>query len=88
LRHAAHGVFGAWAVLHAESADGLPRGDPGDRVRHVNPDAFLPHHHRADVGGGGMLDEVIDRIAAEDLDTLPLHDFRDGGAELHAVLSP
>jgi hypothetical protein len=31
---------------------------------------------------------VIDRIAAEDLDPLPLHDFRDGGAELHAVLSP
>jgi hypothetical protein len=35
-----------------------------------------------------VLDQVIDRIAAEDLDTLPLHDFRDGGAEFHAALSP
>jgi hypothetical protein len=26
---------------------------------------------------------MIDRIAAEDFDSLPLHDFRDGGAELH-----
>jgi hypothetical protein len=31
-----------------------------------------------------MLDEVIDGIAAENLDSLTLHDFRNGGAELHA----
>jgi len=37
----------------------------------------LPHHHRADIGVGGKFDEVIDRIAAEDLDALAFHDFRD-----------
>ena len=88
MRDAAHGVFRAGTVLHAEGADGVPGGDPRDRVRHVHADALLPHHHRADVGGGGVLDEVIDRIAAEDLDSLALHDFRDGGAEFHADLSP
>jgi hypothetical protein len=50
----------------------------------VDADALLPHHHRADVGIGGIFDEMIDRIAAEDLDSLALHDFRNRGAELHA----
>jgi hypothetical protein len=27
---------------------------------------------------------MIDRIAAENFDSLALHDFRNGGAELHA----
>jgi hypothetical protein len=31
---------------------------------------------------------MIDRIAAEDFDSLPLHDFRNGDAELHDGLSP
>jgi hypothetical protein len=84
LRHAAHGIFRAGTVLHAEGADGAPGGDPRDRIRHVQSDALLPHHHRADVGGGGVFDEVIDRIAAENLDTLALHDFCNGGAEFHA----
>ena len=84
LRNAAHGVFRARAVLHAERADAAPRGDPGDRVRHVDANAFLPHHHRADVGGRGVFDDVIDGVAAEDLDPLTLHDFRNGGAEFHA----
>jgi hypothetical protein len=30
---------------------------------------------------------VVDRVAAEDFDALALHDFRDGGAELHDGLS-
>ncbi len=71
-------------MLHAEGADGAPGGDPGDRVRHVESDALLPHHHRADVGGGGVFDQMIDRIAAENLDPLAFHDFCNGGAELHA----
>ena len=66
----------------------VPGGDPRDRVRHVNADAFLPHHDRADVGIGGVFDQVIDRIAAEDFDALALHDFRDRSAELHDGLSP
>jgi hypothetical protein len=88
LRDTAHGVFGAGPVLHAERADAPARRDAGDCVRHVDADAFLPHHHRADVGIGGELDQVIDRIAAEDLDALALHDFRDRGAKLHDGLSP
>ena len=88
LRHAAHRVLGAGPMLHAECADRLARSDARDRVRHVHADAFLAHHHRADVGIGGIFDEMIDRIAAEDFDSLPLHDFRNGGAELHDGLSP
>ncbi len=83
MRHAAHGVLGAGAVLHAERADAAAGGHPRDRVRHVEADAFLPHHDRADIGIGGVLDEVIDGIAAENFDSLALHDFRNGGAELH-----
>src|SRR5262249_27435916 len=88
LRDPAHGVFRAGAVLHAEGANGLPGRDARDRVRHVQPDALLPHHDRADAGVGGVLDQVVDRIAAEDLDPLALHDFRDCRAELHGRFSP
>jgi hypothetical protein len=31
---------------------------------------------------------MVDRIAAEDLDPLALHDFRNRGAELHGVSLP
>ena len=41
-----------------------------------------------DIGGGGMFDQVIDRIAAEDLDPFALHDFCDGGAEFHGRILP
>ena len=60
-----------------------PRGDAGNRIRHVQPDALLAHHHGADVGIGGEFDQMIDRIAAENLDALALHDFRDRSAEFH-----
>src|SRR5438270_817088 len=46
--------------------------------------ALLPHHDRSDVGVGGVFDEMIDGIAAEDLNSLALHDFCNGCAELHA----
>ena len=88
LRDAAHGVFRAGTVLHAEDADVLARGDAGDGVRHVHADALLAHDDGADVGVGGVLDQMIDRIAAEDLDPLALHDFRDCRAELHGRFSP
>ena len=80
MRHAAHGVFRAGAVLHAERTDGAPRGDPGDRVGHVQSDALLSNHHRANVSIGRVLNEVIDGITAENLYSLALHDFRDCGA--------
>jgi hypothetical protein len=88
LRHAAHGVFGAGAVLHAEGADGAPGGDARNRVRHVQPNALLPHHDGADVGIGRVFDEMVHGIAAENLNSLALHDFRNGGAELHGGSSP
>ena len=59
--------------------------DAGDRVRHVQPDALLTHHDRADIGVGGEFDEVIDRITAEDLDPLALHDFRNRGTSFVTV---
>ncbi len=88
LRHATHGVFRTGTVLHAEGTDGAPRCDARDRVRHVQPDALLPHHYRADVGIGCMFNQVIDGIAAENLNSLALHDFRDGGAKLHGSSFP
>lgn len=85
LRNPAHGVLRAGAVLHAERADAASRSDAGDGVRHVDPDALLAHHHGSDLGFRRVLDQVVDRITAEDLDPLALHDFRDRSAELHGV---
>src|SRR5581483_9786865 len=42
----------------------------------------------ADIGVRRMFDQMVDRIAAEDLDPLALHDFRNRSAELHGRLSP
>ncbi|MEY9359702.1 hypothetical protein ABH994_002423 [Bradyrhizobium yuanmingense] len=88
LRHAAHRVLRARPVLHAEGTDAAPRRHPRDRIRHVDADALLPHHHGPDLGLGRVLDQMVDRIAAEDLDPLAPHDFRNGGAELHGVSLP
>ncbi len=49
----------------------------------MQADALLTHHDGADIDIGGVFDEVIDGIAAENFDSLALHDFRDGCAELH-----
>jgi hypothetical protein len=70
-------------MLHAEGADLLAGGDAADGIRHVQPDALLPHHHRADVLRRSEFDEMVHRIAGEDLDAFALHDFRDGFADLH-----
>jgi hypothetical protein len=75
-------------VLHAEGADLAARGDAGDRVGHVQADALLPHHHRADVLRRRVFDEVVHGIAAEDLDALAPHDLSDGFADLHVRLPP
>ncbi len=83
LGDAAIGVLAARTVLHAEGADLLARGDAGDRVGHVQADTFLAHDDRADVGGGGVFQQVVDGIAAEDLDPLALHDFSNCLANLH-----
>ncbi|MHC2639263.1 hypothetical protein [Bradyrhizobium liaoningense] len=54
----------------------------------MDADALLPHHDGADLGFRRVLDQMVDRIAAEDLDPLAPHDFRDRGPELHGVSLP
>src|SRR5262249_46074559 len=49
-------------------------------------DALLAHHHRADIGRRRELDEMVDRIAGEDLHALALEDFGDGGSDFHGRL--
>ena len=83
LRDAAIGVLGTGAVLHAEGADLAAGGDAGDGVGHVQADALLAHDHRADVGRGGEFQQVVDRIAAEDLDPLALHNLSDSLTDFH-----
>jgi hypothetical protein len=74
-------------VLHAERAEGPAGRDAGDRVRHVQADALLAHDDRADVLRGGELDQVIHRVAAEDLHTLSLHCTRNRLADFHGILT-
>jgi hypothetical protein len=75
-------------VLHAESADSAARTHPRDGVCHVQTDALLPYHDRPDVGLGSMLDQMIDRIAAENLNPLAFEDLGDGCAKFHDGCPP
>jgi len=83
LGHAAIGVFRPRPMLHAERADLFARGNAGNRIRHVQADAFLPDDDRPDIGRGGEFQQVVDGIAAEDLDPLALHDLGDCLTDLH-----
>ena len=87
LRHAAERVLRARAVLHGEDADALAGGDAADRVRHVQADPLLADDDRADVVLGGGLDDLVDRVADEELDAFVLEDLRDGGGGFHGWLS-
>ncbi len=49
---------------------------------------FASTCHVVDIGGRGMFDQVVHRIAGEDLDAFTLHNFSDGGAELHGPSLP
>src|SRR5260221_2231221 len=86
LRYAAKAVLGAGAVLHDENADLVARGHLGDGVAHMQPDALLPHHDRADVGLGRTLDDRVDRVADQELDPLALEDLGDRGGDFHRGL--
>ena len=88
LRNPAHGVLRPGPVLHAKRANAVAGRDAGNRVGHMNANPLLPAHHRPDIGGGGVFDQMVDGIAAEDLDPLALHDFRDGVAEFHFYKPP
>ena len=76
LRDAAECVLGARPVLHRENADGAAGGDAADGVRHMEPGAFLADDDGADIGRGRGLDDRVDRVADQELDTLSLQDFR------------
>ena len=86
LRHTAIGILGAWAMLHAEGANGAARCHARNGIRHVQADSLLPHHDGADIGIRRIFDQMLDRIAGEDLNPLTLHDFRNGRAEFHTGL--
>ena len=49
---------------------------------------FLTHDDRPDVRGGRIFQQMVDGIAAEDLDPLALHDFGNRFANLHLDCSP
>ncbi len=85
LGDAAIGVLGAGPALHAEGADLAPLRHARDRVRHVQADALLAHDDRPYVGRRRVLDQVVDRIGAQDLDPFALHDLRDRRTDLHLV---
>ena len=63
-----------------------PGRHAGDRVGHVQADALLAHDDRADIGRGGEFEQMVDGIAAEDLDSLAFHDFRDSLTDLHSSI--
>jgi hypothetical protein len=51
----------------------------------VTREIALADDHRADVGLGGVFQQVVDGVAAEDLDPLALHDLRNRVADLHGI---
>ena len=83
LGDAAERVLGAGPVLHDEDADLVARGHLGDRVAHMQPDALLTHHDRADIGFGRALDDRVDRIADQPLDPFLLQDLGDRIGDFH-----
>ena len=83
LGDAAERVLDARAVLHREHADAIAGGDPAHRVRHVDPGALLTDDDRPDVRLGGRLDDGVDRIPDQELDSFALQDLGDGGGALH-----
>jgi len=51
----------------------------------VQAGAFLPHQDWADAGCGAALEDVVDRIADDDLDAFAAQDFGDGVGDFHGV---
>jgi len=83
LRDRAVGILGAGSVLHHEHAHGVARSDARHRVGHVQAGALLAHQNGPDAGGRAALENVVDRVADDDLDTLPAQDFRNGVGDFH-----
>ena len=83
LGDAAERVLGAGAVLHREHPDLLAAGQARHGIRHVQPDPLLAHDDRPDADARGELEDVVDRIAEDDLDAFALQDLRDRLTCLH-----
>ena len=49
----------------------------------MQADALLADDDRTDIGLGGVFQQMIDRVAAEDFDPLAPHDFRNRVTNLH-----
>src|SRR5262245_38110602 len=49
----------------------------------MQTDPLLPYHDGADVGIGGMFDQMVDRITAENLNSFTLEDLGDRCAKFH-----
>jgi hypothetical protein len=86
LRDAAEGVLGAGPVLHDKDADLLARAGLGDRVTHMQANALLAHHDRANIGLGRTLDDRINRVADQPLDPFPLEHLGDRVDDFHRFL--
>ena len=83
LRDAAERVLGAGAVLHREHPDLLAAGEPRHGIGHVQPDPLLAHDDRPDADARGELEDMVDRVAEDDLDAFAPQDLRDRLACLH-----
>ena len=65
--------------LHREHADRPAGRHPPHGIGHVDAGSLLAHDDRPDVGLGRSLDDVVDRIADQELDALALENLGDGG---------
>jgi hypothetical protein len=83
LRDAAERVLRSRPVLHREHADLVGGGHAAHRVRHVQPRALLAHDDRADVGFRRRFDDLVDRIADEELHAFALENLRDRCRRFH-----
>ena len=83
LGDAAERVLGAGAVLHREHPDLLAAGEPRHGIGHVQPDPLLAHDDRPDADARGELEDMVDRVAEDDLDAFAPQDLRDRLACLH-----
>ena len=72
LGDAAERILGAGAVLHREHPDLLAAGQARHGIRHVQADPLLAHDDRPDAGARRELEDMIDRIAEDDLDAFAL----------------
>jgi hypothetical protein len=85
LGNPAKGILRAGSVLHREHADPAPTAEARNRVGHVQSRSLLAHDYRTDAGRGGVLEDVIDRVARHDLDSFAPEDLGNRITSFHGV---